>query len=151
MKQCQHCGQDFTPIRCNQKYCTCRSCQKSRKRKWQKEKLERDPDYNANQRDAQKRWCEKNKDYWQKYRSTHPGYKTSNLQLQRMRNTRRSGKMPQDGVGNIAKMDSKVAELSGTYYIFPVTSCTELPELIAKMDAKLVTIQSVTGIGAKKM
>ena len=151
MKQCQHCGQNFTPTRCNQKYCRCHSCRKSRKRQWQKEKLARDPDYKANQRDAQKRWCEKNKDYWQKYRLTHPGYRTRNLQLQGIRNARRSGKMAQDGVGNIAKMDSKAPEFSGIYYIFSVSSCAELPASIAKMDAKLVSIQSVIKNGGEKM
>jgi hypothetical protein len=44
-------------------------------------------------------------------------------------------------------MESKVADLSGTYYIFSATSCTVLPEMIAKMEAKLVTIQSVRKYG----
>ena len=151
MKVCKHCGENFTPTRKNQLYCRSRDCQKSRNRQWQKEKLQRDPDYKANQRDAQKRWCEKNKDYWKKYRATHPEYNANNLRLQRSRNAQRSVIYRQDGGGDIAKMDAKVSELSGTYYIFPATSCVELPEMIAKMDAKLITIQPVIEKEAKKM
>jgi hypothetical protein len=144
MKQCQHCNQEFTPKRCNQKYCNGRLCQKSRKRKWQRQKLRTDADYRVNQRDAQKRWRETHTDYWKKYRASHPGYERHNRRMQQKRNARRSGKNLDDGVKKIAKMDSKVSDLSGTYYLFPAASCTELPGVIAKMDAKLVQIQPVT-------
>lgn len=151
MKTCKHCGKLFVPIRSTQEYCRYRECQKARKREWQKEKLRTDADYKANQREAQKRWSEKNKDYWKKYRASHPAYEAQNRQLQQKRNSLRSAPRMQDGEGKIAKMDAKVPELSGTYYLFPAASCAELPRLIAKMDAKLVTIQSVIESGAKKM
>jgi hypothetical protein len=42
------------PAVLNQQYCGSADCQKARKRKWQKEKLARDPDYRENQAAAQK-------------------------------------------------------------------------------------------------
>ena len=143
MKRCQHCGKDFIPSRVTQHYCINRDCQKSRKREWQKRKLQTDPDYKANQQAAQRCWRAKNSGYWQKYRSSHPVYTSRNRQLQSKRNNRRTTVCGEDGTEAIAKMDAKVPDLSGNYYIFPATSCRVLPELIAKMDAKLVTIQSV--------
>lgn len=151
MKHCQHCNKEFPPSRCTQKYCRNRECQKSRKREWQKTKMQTDPDYKANQREAQKRWSTQNRDYWKAYRASHPAYTARNRQLQQKRNSHRTTVSVQAGDESIAKMDAKVPELSGTYYIWPVTSCIEFPELIAKMDAKLVTIQSVIEMGVKKM
>jgi len=152
MKQCEHCGKSFIPGRSNQRYCNSRDCQKSRKRQWQKKKMQTDPDYRANQKDAQKRWRKKNKDYSQKYRSSHPAYVERNRQLQTKRNMLRNPfKTPITTGEKIAKMDAKVPDLSGTYYLFSAASCAELPHLIAKMDAKLVKIQSVTENGVKNM
>lgn len=50
----------------DQRYCGRPECQKERKRKWQQVKIATDPDYRANQREAQKSWRERNSDYWRK-------------------------------------------------------------------------------------
>ena len=111
MKQCLHCGRFFTAIRCTQKYCMDRNCRKSRKRQWQKRKLQTDPDYKANQRDAQKRWCAKKRGYWKSYRADHPDYTARNLRLQQKRNAKRSEKCARDGRQVIAKMDAKLVAI----------------------------------------
>jgi len=143
MKPCLHCGHTFTPTRSNQKYCCRKDCQRSRKREWQRKKIQTDSDYRENQRVAQQRWCEENKDYWKNYRASHSNYTIRNRLQQQGRNAQRYPRTKQEEGEKIAKMDAKLAEISGTYYILPLTSCTEFPEVIAKMDAKLVKIQSV--------
>jgi hypothetical protein len=126
MKQsrCAHCDCLFDPnprVK-NQRYCSKKECQRARKSSWQKQKLTTDPDYKANQADAQKTWRDKNPDYWRKYRECHPKYAERNCDQQR---ERRRG-------GGIAKMDASEVDLpveSGTYYISPESSA------VAKMDA----------------
>jgi hypothetical protein len=120
----------------NQRYCNKKECQHARKRAWQKHKLDTDPDYKANQRECQKSWSARNPDYWQRWRACHPEYGTRNRALQKVRRSRRRGR--------IAKMDalelpSKIK--TGTYYLIPATV-----EAVAKMDAsaqKVLLISSV--------
>jgi hypothetical protein len=66
--RCLHCGTSFTPVPQvpNQAYCSKPDCQKKRRRQWQKNKLQSDPDYRENQSRAQKAWTDKNPDYWRK-------------------------------------------------------------------------------------
>jgi len=117
-----HCKRLFDPdprVK-NQRYCGENDCQRVRKRKWQREKLAADPDYQANQRDCQKEWHRHHPGYYRKYRQDHPRYRQRNTLLQRYRNTK---------TRMIAKMDAfKPAPFKGprAFYLLPV---------IAKMDA----------------
>jgi hypothetical protein len=72
--RCAHCRQAFVPnprIK-HQEYCGRQVCQNARKAKWQRQKMALDSDYQLNQKDAQHQWQEKNADYWDKYRQSHP-------------------------------------------------------------------------------
>ena len=67
---CASCGQVF-PVRPQsptQTYCSASECQRDRRRRWNKSKLESDPDYRANQLEAQRAWHARNPDYWKAYR-----------------------------------------------------------------------------------
>ena len=78
-RRCTHCGQPFVPrpqVR-NQAYCAAPECQRARKRRWQCDRLRADPDYRANQRDAQRAWQQRHPDYWRQYREQHPLRTTS--------------------------------------------------------------------------
>jgi hypothetical protein len=117
-----HCKRLFTPDprAKNQRYCGYKDCQRTRKRKWQKEKLQSDPDYKANQRDCQKDWHQRHPHYYKKYRQDHPDYCQRNTLLQGYRNSK---------LRVIAKMDEfKPAPIKDprAFYLLP---------LIAKMDA----------------
>jgi len=57
----------------NQRYCGRAACQLERKRRWQQAKMATDPDYRANQRQAQESWRQRNPDYWRKRRAKWPG------------------------------------------------------------------------------
>lgn len=129
-KTCPHCGKGFLPHPAvlNQRYCGSADCQKARKRKWQKEKLKRDPDYRENQAAAQKAWQRRNKDYWSAYRKKNRTYAEQNRLHQKERNRQRR---------MIAKMDELSAKSlvsPGRYRLVPLYG------KIAKMDELIVEI-----------
>ena len=134
-KICEHCKSRFTPSRTSQKYCIEQSCRRSRKREWQKCKLETDPDYKAAQREAHARWKVKNPDYYRIYRKKNSGYANRNRRLQRIRNKKRS-KQPVS-VEIIGKMDTKVPVITGFYQLLPLEKDGKM---IAKMESKYVQL-----------
>jgi hypothetical protein len=104
-----------------QHYCSQARCQRARKSKWQRRKMITDPDYQANQRDAQKLWRERNRDYPRNYR--------------RRRHDCR--KEPINPPGKTAKMDTFLPNISiipGNYILVPIFVG------FAKMDALPVKI-----------
>ena len=72
-----------------QRYCSAPACQRERRRRWQREKRRRDPDYRENQRQAQRRWASHHREYWRGYRAEHPEYTAANRARQRERDRRR--------------------------------------------------------------
>ncbi len=133
-RSCLCCKKSFNPHHAvrHQRYCGDPECQKSRKRKWQKEKLTNDSDYRANQVEAQRQWRSRNKDYWKQYRRNHPTYVEANRMAQRERNRRRRGG---SGIAKMDELTGKSPIRSGRYRLIPVCS----PE-IAKMDELIVEI-----------
>ena len=133
-KPCLCCRRPFNPhpaVR-HQQYCSDPECQKTRKRKWQKEKLANDSDYRVNQAEAQRQWRSRNKDYWREYRRKNPAYTERNRLGQKERNRRR-----RTGAG-IAKMDElqgKSLVPSGRYRLVPLCNSG-----IAKMDELIVEL-----------
>jgi len=67
---CASCGREFSvrPQSPKQTYCSAHECQRERRRRWNRAKLEADPDYRANQLAAQRAWHARNPEYWQTYR-----------------------------------------------------------------------------------
>jgi hypothetical protein len=125
-RRCCCCGQDFRPRPQNpsQTYCSRPSCQRERKRAWQRRKRAEDPDYRANERSAQRRWSEAHPGYWQQWREAHSEYVQRNRATQRERNARRRAGEERDAVALatdaswIAKGDAWTGETSlpsGTY------------------------------------
>ena len=123
-----------------QQYCSERKCQNQRRQKWRKQKMASDKDYKANQSDAQKRWCSKNQDYWQRYRDEHPHYVEGNRQLQRLRNARRSTdtrrRLP---IAKRYALTEKKVNISGYYKLIPADN-----QLIAKSDVLLVKLDFIS-------
>lgn len=69
-RHCAGCSKTFEPRPQvpDQAYCSSPECQRARKRQWQKDKLRSDPDYQANQRAAQRAWSARNGEYWRGWR-----------------------------------------------------------------------------------
>jgi len=112
-KQCIACGLSFKPRPQipQQSYCSSPDCQRERRRQWQRDKLQSDPDYQDNQARAQQAWSLRNPDYWREYRASHPKYVERNRALQQERNAKAM-------VAPIAKMDASTPAIplpSGIY------------------------------------
>jgi hypothetical protein len=138
-KRCRCCKKRFIPhpAVCHQEYCSNAECQKTRKRKWQKEKLARDSDYRANQAEAQKQWRSRNRDYWRQYRKRNPAYTEKNRIGQRERNRgRRSGA----GIVKMDELQGKTLIPSGRYRLVPFCNLG-----IAKMDELIVELGVISG------
>lgn len=111
---CAACGAAFTPLPHvpHQRYCSSASCQRARRRAWQRQRLRTDPDYRENQARAQANWVARHADYWRQYRATHPAYTERNRALQRGR-----------GAGRILQPVAKMAAsepfrpLASGYYV----------------------------------
>jgi hypothetical protein len=137
IKHCAACGQSFRPRpqAPNQSYCSAHACQRERRRRWQRAKLQSDPDYRDNQSSAQRAWLDRNPDYWREYREAHPDYVERNRNRQRTRRTL-TKTIP------VAKMDVSMplqALPSGVYCLQRVVAPG-----VAKMDAWIVEITVVS-------
>lgn len=132
-KLCVSCGKAFQPRpqTPHQSYCSASECQRTRRKRWQREKLVSDQDYRDNQARAQGAWAERNPDYWREYRVAHPDYVARNRGQQRERTA--------NGVaGTIAKMDASTLAApmpTGVYQVRLVA-----PGHVAKMDVWTVEI-----------
>jgi len=138
MRRCLACGQLFRPRGQNpqQHYCSDPACQRERRRRWQREKLRSDPDYQDNQARAQQLWRASHPEYWREYRRRHPEYTERNRSAQRQRNRR--GRAPEPRARPIAKRDASgaISQVpSGTYLLRRMD-----PSGIAKRDAWTVEI-----------
>ena len=127
LSPCAHCGDAFKrrPQNPDQTYCSKPECQRARKRRWQKEKMQSDADYRENQRRAQKQWRERNPDYWKQWRSAHPEYVERNRANQRTRNQKKANEAVtclEEDASSFAKMDASMEGVllpSGTYRLVP--------------------------------
>lgn len=132
-KRCKACGQNFQhhPQVPQQAYCSAPSCQRERKRQWQRHKLQTDPDYQDNQARAQQAWSQRNPDYSRQYRDAHPEYVKRNRDQQRERTALTKNPV-------VAKMDASISANplpSGIYRLRLITN-----DKVAKMDVWTVEI-----------
>jgi hypothetical protein len=125
--RCAHCRRRFVPhprVK-TQRFCANQACQRARKAQWQREKMATDPDYQANQRDAQQAWQHRHPGYWRQYRLRRAAYWERNLLLQTHRDHKRRATP-------LAKMDASASVTfvkPGVYHLIPAVG-----EHLAKMD-----------------
>lgn len=141
---CINCGKILdTPLRNpNRTYCNSPACQKVRKRIWQKQKMASDPDYKANQRNAQKVWRDANPDYYKKYRKKNDAYTKKNRTKQADRNKNRRVPLQNQAPNLIANMDASKSNYNmntGVYQLIPIADGK-----IANMDALIVQLTVMT-------
>jgi hypothetical protein len=138
IKCCLCCGGNFTirPQTPGQEYCSDASCQRERRRLWQKTKRQIDPDYRENQARAQQKWNDRHSGYWAEYRKLHPEYVEANRSRQRLRNL----KLVASDIAKINVMGSAFKLKSGFYLLIDASN----PK-IAMEDACVVEIILVTG------
>jgi hypothetical protein len=114
-KRCAYCGQPFEPRPQvpDQTFCSSPDCQRARKRRWQREKRQSDPDYRSNQQAAQRTWAQRNQGYWRNYREAEPEYERRNREQQRLRDANARN---HEHLDDLAKMDASTLP-SGIYRI----------------------------------
>lgn len=145
-KICINCGDEFKPRYRDreQRYCSRGKCQRARRARWQRLKINEDPDYRENQRRCERDWHERHSGYYRKWRQKHTDYTARNRILQRLRNAKRS----QD---EFTKMIATMDVLNGGLSSRKGKMFKMIPQenrLIAKMDVmmvKLIPVQHVRG------
>ncbi len=128
----------------NQLYCGQKKCQQARKNKWQRQKLETDPDYRAGKKESQQAWQSKNKDYWKKYRPNNLYVILRNRQLQNVRDRQRLKPVSQHNRPppvDLAKKDTLRAFFNDNTTAYLVSSAAVN---LAKKDAIMVKINPIT-------
>ena len=142
-KRCQNkdCGRLFVscPQVPKQRFCSRKECQQARKREWNRKKLASDPEYQEARKDAQKRWKDKNLNYWKEYRAGHSEYTKKNREQQRIRNRKRRQKPP---AAKVVKTDESIPinnVLTGRYKIIPIRA-----DMIVKTDGCIVEITAIS-------
>lgn len=136
--KCQGCGQEKPSEprqKGNQKFCGEPVCQRVRKARWQKNKMQTDTTYHAQQLDCLQRWRKERPldRYQNQYLQTHAEYVAENRRKQSLRNRKRHVEAPSE---MIVKMDALSQVESDTYIMRPLTS-----EKIVKMDAFVVELK----------
>lgn len=136
-RRCSVCGRLFVPrpqVQ-HQKICSSVECQRERKRRWQKDKRQRDPAYKADQREHAKAWADLHPNYWREYRAVNPDYVERNRAQQKIRNAERRGT-------TIAKMDVSKPESPVPSGIYRLTFLDASG--IAKIDVWMVEITLIS-------
>jgi hypothetical protein len=143
---CKYCQSPFRPHQKvpHQKYCSSETCQKARRRRWQRQKRLNDDDYRENQYQAQQTWIKKTPDYWKNYRKKNPEYVERNKRLQKKRYAKSKIVLHDSRSLNpvIVKMDDLNQKSNinpGYYMLYPVDV-----DNIAKMDPLLVRIDVIS-------
>lgn len=118
-KICACCGLSFEkrPQVPNQTYCSLPVCQRARRQRWQRDKMQTDPDYRDNQSRNQRAWLDRHPEYWRNYREANPESVKRNKSRQRSKHD-----LPQEV--DPAKMDVSpgMALLSGFYRVEKISS-----------------------------
>ena len=132
--RCSICRMFFTPAKRHphQTVCFNPKCRREKRNRWQKRKMKMDPDYRANQKQANQNWRKNHPEYYQTYRKKHPDRTGRNRLLQKVRNCRRLKQQPVpfklDLNELIAKMDVVKNSSDANHGVF------WLVPMIAKMD-----------------
>lgn len=148
---CCECGKRtrMNPrLKIRQKYCGGKSCQQSRKNKWEREQLRKDPFYHQRRYEQKARWRKSRPahEYQRFYRESHPDYVKVNLEKQHLRN--QNIQKPDSGVyrSNIVKTDALISGKlisCGLYEILPYKMSPG--KKIVKTDALIVELRAHRG------
>ena len=126
-------------LKSRQLYCDDRRCQRARKAKWKRERLQVDPLFKANHSKECVDWRRRNRRYWSRYRRTHPRQTQRNRDLQIIRDIKRKQRF---ATNNLAKVDAlktnpvSALENGSTYWLVP---------FLAKVDALRVKLIVISG------
>jgi hypothetical protein len=144
---CKHCGKRDRKnprLKVKQSYCGSPACQRARKNKWERDKLQNDSVYREYRKGVKANWRKTYPDdvYQNDYRKTHPEYVRHNRELQKSRNFCIKECLAGHPDPNIVKTDALSHQrpiLPGLYEIYPYI--TGLDKKIVKTDALIVELK----------
>lgn len=86
-RRCRYCQQQFqpSPYRPQQTVCSQASCQRRRCSEYHRKRIQTDPEYRQVCLESPRKWRAEHRDYWRKYRETHPDSVEENRRKQRQR------------------------------------------------------------------
>jgi hypothetical protein len=145
---CCHCGKRTRSnprLKDRQKYCGAKSCQQSRKNKWEIDKLHHDDTYRERRIFQKFQWRKKRPShrYQSSYREDHEDYVDSNRKKQQIRNKNIPGSKLEGSSPNIVKTDALTSVpliRCGLYELLPYN--TGPGKKIVKTDALIVELLS---------
>jgi hypothetical protein len=128
---CQHCGRELRRNKrlkhLQQRYCNEKSCQKARKRLFDRNKYHTDVSYRTKKLEASRNRLKGRADpgarseYQRAYRASHPDYVHDNRKKQRVRNARRTGKLvPEAQIVNPDTLMLQYPDSESIYAMIPV-------------------------------
>jgi len=131
-----------------QSYCRSKSCQQSRKNRWEREKLRKDSGYKAKRRADKKQWYSEypGDRYQLEYRATHPMYCESNREKQRERNQKRADNKGGEKIVKTDALSLESVDTRGLYVLIPYQKVHERGKIV-KTDALVVQMVRRQGIG----
>jgi hypothetical protein len=140
------CDGGFRPHRnAQQIYCSKKSCQNERRRRWLSAKRHGDSDYRENQARVQREWGEKHDDYWRQYRQKHPEYASRNRDLARKRQKERRQREASMFAKEYA-LEKITPFPSGAYHITPVDRGMFAKEYAYMVQPIVIVAKNVGGI-----
>lgn len=127
----------------SQHYCSKAECQRARKKKWQKDKLQNDEEYRLKQLDCMKHWRKERPfhSYMRRYRQDHPGYAEENRKKQITRNSGR--RKTEQAAEKIVKMDALALNTSNTGTYEMTRLRRDKYGKIVKMDALIIQLRQI--------
>lgn len=133
---CASCGRTFAvrPQSPNQTYCSEQACQSERRRRWNRGKLQSDPDYRGNQLSAQRAWHGRNPTYWKDYRRRRQAMTLTGA-VCNLRATSDASICGADPEAGICWMEIRTPGPDGETRIWRVEVTLMGPQPVANMDA----------------
>ena len=148
---CRHCGKRTRKnprIKPHQGYCGSQPCQQARKNRWERERLENNPDYHTQRKSQKRHWRDHRPDhqYQQQYRQSHPLYEETNRKKQLIRNKKASQIAFESRFQKIVKTDALIAENPASRGLYEILPYKMRPgKKIVKTDALIVEIRAHRG------
>ncbi len=140
--RCAHCKKRKSVnrrLKGTQRYCGSAACQQARKNVWERERLQKDPDYQSKRKASKDKWRSKrpSHEYQRQYRESHPEYVAKNRERQKFRNA----SVLQDKIVKTDALNRESLVVSGLYALIPYN--TDTKKNIVRTDAIIVQLSNI--------
>ena len=126
-RRCPYCQQVFQPARYHSQQVVCSrpSCQRQRRRDYQRQKIASDPVYRQVSQESSQKWRRAHPGYWKQYRQSHAEQAERNRQRQQRRDQKR--RLVNLANNNLATCQVMIFQSPATSLPVPSASCQQHP------------------------